>query len=457
MCFACFKQRGKKHEQQQENSVMNRFERWRSGEYVALWYEVASMKQAKNKSNTTIEALASRENTLSSGTVWSCGKDFIIGLNSTQQQKKPSLNSKNCIQRKTKFLSWWKTIAAKLINSMKERSFCSSCLCSIRDQSKRPMNSLTKLVNLASRGGLPSFVAPVLCSAPLTALNKKKTGIRTIGVGEVIQSLVAKCIAKEAAIEAVGLFGAKQLGIGVRGGVESIVHATKITFENMKIVKCGSILQIDFRNAFKSVKRCHLLGSTKKLVPSLMSFASFCYSKHSDLFFNSSTFDSQTGVQQCDPLAPLLFWSAIWPFIDEIESKLPNFLQHCWYLDDGIIAGTEIELCKVLEILSGSGEKFSLELMKDKCELWFFEGMTKVDSLIKRNGVEGIELLGAAIGSDAFASSCLLKRGKKNRGTSGQLSICRRSSICIWYFAFLLWCSQNGLLFAMPFSFGRIK
>ena len=147
-------------------------------------------------------------------------------------------------------------------------------------------------------------------------------------------------------------------------------------------------------------------------MPSIISFASFCYSKHSDLFFNKSTVDSQTGVQQGDPLVSLLFSLAIGPLIDEIESKIPNLLQHCWYLDDGIIAGTEIELCKALKILSESGEKFGLELKQDKCGLWSVENMSKIDSLIKRNCVDGIEILGAAIGSDAFVSSCLLKRVK---------------------------------------------
>ena len=157
-------------------------------------------------------------------------------------------------------------------------------------------------------------------------------------MGEVIRRLVAKCIAKEAATEAVELFGSKQLKVAVKGGAESIVHATKITFERMKSVKSGGLLQIDFRNAFISVKRSHLLGSTKVLMPSIISFASFCYSKHSDLFFNGSIVDSQTGVQQGDPLGPLLFSLAIWPLINEIESKIPNLLQHCWYLDDRIIA-----------------------------------------------------------------------------------------------------------------------
>ena len=52
--------------------------------------------------------------------------------------EKHSLNSKNCIQRKTKFLSRWKTIAAKLINSMRERCFCSSSLFRKSQQLGRP-------------------------------------------------------------------------------------------------------------------------------------------------------------------------------------------------------------------------------------------------------------------------------------------------------------------------------
>ena len=111
--------------------------------------------------------------------------------------------------------------------------------CLISDQSNRAMHSLTKLVNLARRGQLPSFVAPAFCSATSTALNKQKTGFRPIAVVEAISRLVAMCIAKEAAIEAVELFGAKQLGVAVRGGAESIVHATEITIKKMKRTKRG--------------------------------------------------------------------------------------------------------------------------------------------------------------------------------------------------------------------------
>ena len=73
-------------------------------------------------------------------------------------------------------------------------------------------------------------------------------------------------------------------------------------------------------------------------------------------------------------------------------------------MDDGIIAVTEIELCKLLEILTESGVKMGLEIKKDKREVWSIESMTKVDNLVKGICVDGGIILGAAIGSDAFVS-----------------------------------------------------
>ena len=47
-CVLCSSDRGgKKHKQQQERLMLTRFERWENGNYAGLWFEAASMKQAK--------------------------------------------------------------------------------------------------------------------------------------------------------------------------------------------------------------------------------------------------------------------------------------------------------------------------------------------------------------------------------------------------------------------------
>ena len=71
--------------------------------------------------------------------------------------------------------------------------------------------------------------------------------------------------------------------------------------------------------------------------------------------------------------------------IEKIESKIPILAQHCWYLDDGIIAGTEPELNEALVMLTVSGKSCGLELRRDNCEVWSKGVLNTIDSRIKRN------------------------------------------------------------------------
>ena len=108
---------------------------------------------------------------------------------------------------------------------------------------------------------------------------------RPIAVGEVFRSQIAKCIAQEASSEAVQLFSSSQLGVAVKCGAESIVHATKQTFQKLLNNEKAGLLQIDFTNAFNSpTRRSSLLDAAPKFIPSLARFASFCYFQHSKLF-----------------------------------------------------------------------------------------------------------------------------------------------------------------------------
>ena len=148
-------------------------------------------------------------------------------------------------------------------------------MCGVSDQSKKSTTNITKLVNLASTGQLPSFVAPTFCSTLLTALKKTKRRVRPIAVGEILRRLIAKCIAQEASSEAVELFSFRQLGVAVKCGAESIVHATKQTFQKLLNNEKAGLLQIDVKTAFNSITRSNVLDAARKFVPSLALFAIF--------------------------------------------------------------------------------------------------------------------------------------------------------------------------------------
>ena len=154
--------------------------------------------------------------------------------------------------------------------------------CNASDQSQIALRVLTKLVNISCRGELPEFVSQALCRASLSALLKKNGGIRPIAVGEVLRRLIAKCLAKEANLEAKEFFQSLQLGVGVRGGMEAIIHSTKISYEKILTLSSSSgILQIDFCNAFSSRKRSEMLKAVASSMPGIAAFTNSYYSQHS--------------------------------------------------------------------------------------------------------------------------------------------------------------------------------
>ena len=119
--------------------------------------------------------------------------------------------------------------------------------CTASDQSQIALRVLTKHVDISCRREIPELASQALCSASLSTLLKKKGGYRPIAVGEVLRRPIAKCLAKEANLEAEELFEGLQLGVGVNGGAEAIIHSTKISYgKTLTLSSSSGILQIHF-------------------------------------------------------------------------------------------------------------------------------------------------------------------------------------------------------------------
>jgi len=86
---------------------------------------------------------------------------------------------------------------------------------------------------------------PVLFGGNLITLEKKTGGVRPIAVGYTLRRITAKCANAYAASQLSDYFSPIQLGVGIPGGCEAAVHATRRYIEAMP--DGYVIAKIDFR------------------------------------------------------------------------------------------------------------------------------------------------------------------------------------------------------------------
>ena len=115
-------------------------------------------------------------------------------------------------------------------NHLKEALRCPSPDCAVHATC-----ALTGVVKLLCGGRAPHDVIPHLCGASLLPCNKKGGGLRPIAVGEVLRRLTSKCISRSVQSEALQVLTPLQVGVGVKGGCEAVVHSVSRTLEDPNI------------------------------------------------------------------------------------------------------------------------------------------------------------------------------------------------------------------------------
>jgi hypothetical protein len=127
------------------------------------------------------------------------------------------------------------------------------------------------------------------------------------------------------------------LGFGVLGCADAAVHATRVYLNNLSSDK--AIIKVDFENAFNSVRCDKMLCAVKKFIPDLLPYVYSAYSTESVLLWDDVEITSSEGIQQGDPIGPLLFCLSIQDLVSSLKSEYKVF-----YLDDGTIGGLRIYL-----------------------------------------------------------------------------------------------------------------
>lgn len=200
------------------------------------------------------------------------------------------------------------------------------------------LEQLTEVVNLLARGQACPNAAPVFAGASLVALPKPSGGVRPIAIGEVLRRLTGKCLMATVRSELRSCFWPVQVGVGTPAGAELAVHTVRAWMHRQQESTGKVLVKLDFRNAFNEISRQAVVSAAHAAFPGLARYTTWCYAHPSYLHFGSSTTVlSAGGVQQGDPLGPLLFAAAIQPIVKELQAGPLDMT--LFYLDDGIIAG----------------------------------------------------------------------------------------------------------------------
>ena len=150
-------------------------------------------------------------------------------------------------------------------------------------------------------------VAIFLAGGNLTALNKPTPGdIRPIAVGEVLCRLTGKCLCAVLRSKMTSFFEPYQFGVAVPCGAERIAHGLRTCIDQHWMEHDFGVLKVDMTNAFNLVSRQAILSECAKHFPELLPWVSWCYGQHPLLWHSLGCLLSESGVQQGDPLGPML-------------------------------------------------------------------------------------------------------------------------------------------------------
>ena len=191
---------------------------------------------------------------------------------------------------------------------------------------------LADFCSLVLRGDVPRAVRPFFFGASLVALRKKTGGVRPIAVGCTLRRLVAKIAGRKVLDEMTNLLAPHQLGYeGTRWcrGCGSCCSSIP-PWDGPETGYC----EVEFCQCFQfcTERLCPLC--CPDIVSDLYLFIHSAYAASSNLVWGDRSITSAEGVQQGDPLGPLIFCLALHQQSLHLRSDF-----QAMYLDDVTLGG----------------------------------------------------------------------------------------------------------------------
>ena len=202
------------------------------------------------------------------------------------------------------------------------------------------------------------------------ALEKKDGGVRPVAIGYVFRRLAAKCDNHYVIARRSESLKPIQSGVGVPGRAEAAKHATRRLLSQLPTYHV--VVNIDFTNAFNSVRRDLSIETTAINTPEHYLFVHATYSCDSILSYGSHQIRLMEGFQQGDPLSVLELGGRVQPLLSSLDSVIS-----LGFMDDFTLSGqVDVVACNVEKIGSAVSET-GLLLNPTKCEVISFDNTYK--------------------------------------------------------------------------------
>ena len=454
------KRHGKRHWRDNEKLVRQRLQRWKKGEFSELWEDCTTSSRHRTVSKQPREVplacshpsqnirrtrafieegrYRNASKALSSLGLAPFSSESLCTLRDKHPRaphptlpigplpKVPSFTAEEVKARVLSFPNGSAPGPSKLRSS----HLIDAISCPSPEIANAALLSLSAVTNTIFAGHVSEAALPYLTSASLFGANKKDGGVRPIAVGETLRRLVSKCAVASVRRDAVSILAPLQLGFGVRGGCESIILAANLCHTRAR--SGTTFCLVDFQNAFNEVDRSTFLLEVRNQLPAISSWVEACYGKQArpHLFYGKESFLSCQGVMQGDPLGPLIFSLALLPILRRVQEEAPQLDLHCWFLDDGTLCGPHDEIVKAVRILEEECPKIGLTLSVQKTIIWRCDNSPLPDTELSHlclKRTEGLEILGAPVGSAEFKSRSLMHKVDKLGVTLDKLSLLQDS------------------------------
>lgn len=205
-------------------------------------------------------------------------------------------------------------------------------------------------------------MSEIIFGGRLVALQKKDGGIRPIAVGYTLRRIAAKCANAFVINRRSDALKPIQIGVGVSGGAEAAVHASRKLIQNLP--ETHVFVKLDFSNAFNTVRRDLILQKTAITLPEIYRFIHASLTCNSQLSFNNHIVLSSEGAQQGDPLGSLEFCESIQDTLLQTISDVTLA-----YIDDVNLEGEVREVATKIQMIMDAESTTGLQLNLHKCEI----------------------------------------------------------------------------------------